>query len=109
MGLPRFGKKVGKVSRDNTKSRESILEEDLAKNMSSSLHNSFCLNKESKVKSLTNQTRRLQEQREWMRAYEQLKAWEGIVISSDDKEEQLWLIDVSSASWPSTAKTGGVS
>ena len=34
-------KKVGRVSRDDTKARESILEEDLAKNMSLSLHNSF--------------------------------------------------------------------
>ena len=35
-------KRVGRVSRDNTKARESILEEDLAKNVSLSLHNSFC-------------------------------------------------------------------
>ena len=67
-------KRVGRVSRDNTKARESILEEDLAKNKSLSLHNSFCLNRESKVKGLPNQAKRLQEQREWMRAYEQLKA-----------------------------------
>ena len=33
--------RVGRVSRDNTKARESILEEDLAKNVSLSLHNSF--------------------------------------------------------------------
>ena len=33
--------RVGGVSRDNTKARESILEEDLAKNVSLSLHNSF--------------------------------------------------------------------
>ena len=36
-------KRVGMVSRINTKARESILEEDLAKNVSLSLHNSFCL------------------------------------------------------------------
>ena len=34
-------KRVGRVSRDNTKARQSILEEDLAKNVSLSLHNSF--------------------------------------------------------------------
>ena len=68
-------KRVGRVSRNNTKSRESILEEDLAKNVSLSLHNSFCLNRESRVKSLSNQVKRLQEQREWTRSYEQLKAW----------------------------------
>ena len=45
-------KRVGRVSRNNTRARESILEEDLAKNVSLSLHNSFCLNRESKVKSL---------------------------------------------------------
>ena len=39
------------------------------------------------MKSLLNQPRRLQEQEEWMQAYEQLKAWEEIVISSDDEEE----------------------
>ena len=39
-------KRVGRVSRDNTKARESILEEDLAKNVSLSLHNSFSLNRE---------------------------------------------------------------
>ena len=61
-------KRVGGVSRDNTKARESILEEELAKNVSWSLHNSFCLNRESKVKGLPNQTKRLQEQREWMRS-----------------------------------------
>ena len=64
------------MSRDNTKARESILEEDLAKNVSLSLHNSFCRNMESKVKDLPNQAKRLQKRREWMRSYEQLKAWE---------------------------------
>ena len=60
-------KRVGRVSRDNTKARESILE-DLAKNVSLSLHNSFCLNRKSKVKGLPNQAKRLQEQKEGMRA-----------------------------------------
>ena len=52
-------KRVSRVSRDNTKAREAILEEDLA----NQLHNSFCLNRESKVKGLPNQAKRLQEQR----------------------------------------------
>ena len=38
-------KRVGRVSQDNTKARESIFEEDLAKNVSLSLHNSFWLNR----------------------------------------------------------------
>ena len=97
-------KRVGRVSRDNAKARESILEEDMAKNVSSSLHNSFCLNKESKVKGLPNQAKRLQEQREWMRSFEQLKAWEEIVISSDDEEALLRQITVSNSSGPSTSK-----
>ena len=86
---------MGRVSRDNTRARESILEDDLAKNVSLRIHNSFCLNRESKVKSLPNQAKRLQEQREWMRSYEQLKAWEEIVISSDDEEALLKQITVS--------------
>ena len=97
-------KRVGRVSRDNTKARESILEEDLAKNVSMSLHNSFCLNGELKVKGLSNQAKRLQEQREWMRSFEQLKAWEEIVISSDDEEALLRQITVSNSSGPSTSK-----
>ena len=97
-------KRVGRVSRDNTKVRESILEEDLAKNVSLSLHNSFCMNRESKVKGLPNQAKRFREQREWMRSYEQLKAWEEIVISSDDEEALLRQITVSNASGPSTSK-----
>ena len=52
-------KRVGRVSRDNTKARESILEEDLAKNVSLSLHNSFCLNRELKMEDLPNQAMRL--------------------------------------------------
>ena len=88
-------KRVGRVSRDNTRARESILEEHLAKNVRLSLHNSFCLNRESKVKSLPYRAKRLQEQREWMRSYEQLKAWEEIVISSDDEEALLKQITVS--------------
>ena len=44
-------KRVGRVSRDNTKARESILEEDLAKNVSLSLHNSFCIESEGLTKS----------------------------------------------------------
>ena len=79
-------RRVGRVSRDNTKVRELMLEKDLAKNVSLSLYKSFCRNRESKVKDLPNQVRRLQEQRQWMRPYEQLKAWEEIVISSDDKK-----------------------
>ena len=97
-------KRVARVSRDNTKARESILEEELAKNVSLSLHNSFCLNRESKVKGLPNQTKRLQEQREWMRSYEQLKAWEEIVISSDDEEALLRQITVSNASGSGTSR-----
>ena len=97
-------KRVGRVSRDNTKAREAILEEDLAKNVSLSLHNSFCLNRESKVKGLPNRAKRLQEQREWMRSFEQLKAWEEIVISSDDEEALLRQITVSNSSGPSTSK-----
>ena len=97
-------KRVGSVSRDNTKARESILEEDLAKNLSLSLHNSFCLNRESKVKGLPSQAKRLQEQKEWMRSYEQLKACEEIVISPDDEEELLRQIIVSNLSGPSTSR-----
>ena len=36
---------------DKTKARESILEEDLAKNISLNLHNSFCLKLEQRVQS----------------------------------------------------------
>ena len=61
-------KRAGRVSRNNTKARESILEEDSAKNVSLSLHNSLCVNRESKVKGLPSQTKRLQEQREWMQS-----------------------------------------
>ena len=97
-------KRVVRVSRDNTKARESILEEDLAKNVSLSLHNSFCLNRESKVKSLPIQPKKLQEQRKWMRSYEQLKAWEDIVISSDDEEALLRQFTVTNASGSSTSR-----
>ena len=45
-------KRVGTVFRDNTKTRQSILEEDLAKNVSLSLHSSFCLKRKPKVKGL---------------------------------------------------------
>ena len=95
---------IGRVSRDNTKAKESILEEDLAKNVNLSLQNSLRLNRESKMKSLSNQAKRLQEQREWMRSFEQLKAWEDIVISSDDEEALLRQITVSNTSGPSTSK-----
>ena len=102
-------KKVGRVSRNITKARESILEEDLAKNVSLSLHNSFCLNRESRVKSLPNQAKRLQEQREWMRSYEQLKAWEEIVTSFDDEEALLKQITVSNTSGSGTSKAKNAS
>ena len=46
----------------------------------------------------------MQEQREWMRSFEQLKAWEEIVISSDDEEALLRQIMVSNSSGPSTSK-----
>ena len=92
------------MSRNNTNARELILEEDLEKNVSLSLHNSFCLNGELKVKGLPNRAMRLQEQKEWMRSFEQLKAWEEIVISSDDEEALLRQITVSNSSGPSTSK-----
>ena len=76
----------------------------MAKSVSLSLHNSICLNIESKVKVLPNQVKRLQEQREWMRSYKQLKAWEQIMIISDDEEELPRQITVSSASGPSTSR-----
>ena len=105
-GITTGWKRVGRVSRDNTYARGSILEEDLAKNVSLSLQNSFCLNRESKVKSLPSQTRRLEEQREWMRSYEQLKAWVEIMINSEDEKELMRQITVSSVPGPSTSKTG---
>ena len=83
------------------------MDKDLAKKVSLSLHKSFCLNRESKVKGLANQVKNLHEQREWMRAYEQLKAWEKIVISFDDEEELARQIAMSSVSGPSTSKTRG--
>ena len=95
------------MSRDNTKARDSILEEDLAKNVSLSLQNSSCLNRESKVKGLPNQAKILQKQREWMRSYEQPKAWEEIVISSDDEEELSRQITMSSVPGPSTSRARG--
>ena len=95
---------MGRVSRDNTKAKESILDEDLSKNVSLSLHNSFCLNRESRVKGLPNQAKRLQEQREGMRSFEQLKAWEEIVISSDDEEALLRQFAVPSTSGSGTSK-----
>ena len=44
-----------------------------------------------------------------MRYYEQLKAWEEIVINFDDEEELTRQITVSSESGRSSSKTGGVS
>ena len=79
----------------------------MAKNVSLSLHNSFCLIRESKVKGLLNQAKRLKEQREWMRTYEQLKAWKEIVISSVDEEELARQIMMTRVSGPSTSKTRG--
>ena len=40
-GITTAWKRVGKLSRDNTKAMELILEEVLAKNVSLSLHHSF--------------------------------------------------------------------
>ena len=75
--------------------------------MSLSLHNFFCLNSDFKLKKLLNHPRRFQEQKEWIRAYEQLKACEEIVISSDDEKELTRQITVLSASGPKTSKTSG--
>ena len=61
-------------------------------------------NRELKTKGLPNQAARLQEQREWMQSYEQLRAWEEIVMSSDDEEALLRQITVSNSSGPSTSK-----
>ena len=83
---------------------ESILGEDLVKNVSLSLYYSFCLNRELKKKGLPHQAARLQEQKEWMRSFEQLRAWEEIVISSDEEEALLRQITVSNSSGPSTSK-----
>ena len=57
------------------------------------------------MKGLPNQAKILHEQREWMRSYEQLKALEEIVISSDDEEELARQIMMPIVSGPSTSKT----
>ena len=90
---------VGKVSRVNSKARESILEEDLAKNV-----NSY---REPKLKKLPNYSKNWRAQKKRIRAYEQLKAWEEIVINSEDEKELTRQITLSSASEPSTSKTRG--
>ena len=56
------------------------------------------------MKSLPNQAMRLQEQKEWVRSFEQLRAWEEIVIRSDDEKALLRQITVSNSSGPSTSK-----
>ena len=71
------------------------------------MNNSFCLIRKSKVKCLPNQAKRLKEQREWKRAYEQLKAYEEIVISSVDEEEMARQDTMSCVLGPSTSKTRG--
>ena len=76
----------------------------MAKNVSLSVHISFCLNRELKKKGLPNQATRLQEQKEWMRSFEQLRAWKEIVISSDDEEALLRQITVSNSSGPGISK-----
>ena len=86
-GITTGWKRAGKVSRDNTKSKECLSEEYLAKNMRLSLLYCFCLNWESKVEKLPHNLKRLLEQREWMQANVQLKASEEIVISSGDLED----------------------
>ena len=63
IGITTEWKRADKLSRDNTKARESILEEDLAKSVSLSVYNSFCLNRESNVNKLSNYLKSLQEQR----------------------------------------------
>ena len=80
-------KRVVRVSRDNTKARKLILED-----------------RELIMKGLPNQAMRLQEQKEWIRSFEQLRAWEEIVISSDDEEPLLRQITVSNSLGPSTSK-----
>ena len=77
------------------------MEEELTKNVSISLLNSFCVSRESNRGGgggggLSNQAKRPQELKEWTRAYEQLNAWEEIVISSDDEEELARQITMSS-------------
>ena len=61
------------------------------------------------MKKLPNHSRRLQEQKEWMRYCDQVEAWEEIVISSDDEEELTRQITVSSASGPSISRAKGSS
>ena len=47
---------LGKMSRDNTKARDLILEKDLAKNVLLSSHHSFCLNRSPRRRNyLVNQ------------------------------------------------------
>ena len=106
-GITTGWQRAGKVSRDNTKARESILEEYLAKNVSLSPRHSFCLNRDPKMNKQPNYPKRLQEQREWMLSYEELKAWDEIVISSDSEEELTRQITVSSASGASTLSARG--
>ena len=56
------------------------------------------------MNNLPNQAKRLQEQREWMRSYEQLNAWEEIVNSSDDEEALLKQFAVSNTSGSSASR-----
>ena len=88
---------------------ELILEANLPMYVSLSLDHSFCLNKKPRVKKLLSHPRRLEEQRERMRTYAQLKAWEEIAISSDDEEELTRQTNVLRASGPSTSKPGRTS
>ena len=68
-GVTTRWKRAGKVSRENTEARASILEEDLSKSVSLSFHTSVCRKRETRAKMLSNHALSLREQKDWMQSY----------------------------------------
>ena len=78
------------MSRDNTKARESILEEDLAKNVSLCLHNSFCRNRYQTVNVdlLPCCKPRLLEQESWGKAHNSVEKHKKDLEDSEAEEQE---------------------
>ena len=108
-GITTGWKRVGMVSKDITKARESILEEKNWRECELKITSLVLFEHRKQDEEAAKSTKKITRAKKWMRAYKKLKAWVEIVISSDNEEELAMQVTLSSASEPSTLNTVGAS
>ena len=81
-------KRTSRTSEFNGREKEEILKEDLERNVTLCLHNSFCRNRESNVDPLPCSKQRVEEQKCWRTAFNSVRIATDLLQDTETKSAE---------------------